>query len=339
MMAMAFVLAWRRIMPGLYPAFLLKAALVGGFLALPWWQRSWHEALAYAQYSSAFARHSLGGFGLPMLIQWFSLFARSATGIALLLLAVAVLARTLVSRQALRRLEPHQRVVLWICLAAGIPLILVQLLGQNHNMRLITPAFFPLAVALGLVASATLWTRARLLTAAATVAFALQAATIALPSFAALPARDSETLGIPPSQVLAARELWDWEALRQVCQDRHLTNPALRYLGNGNSYCLPQISHPWVRRNEPATVAFLWRYEEGPIDWDVIRTKLAEANVVITALNYQGVVADKQPLDNAHNSEMAALLKNDPRFEGPVEIDVGARPPAKIVAFFRVRGG
>jgi hypothetical protein len=61
--------------------------------------------------------------------------------------------------------------------------------------------------------------------------------------------------------------------------------------------------------------------------------------VVITALNYQGVAADKQPLDNAHNSELAALLQNDPRFEGPIEIDAGARPPAKVIAFFRVRGG
>jgi hypothetical protein len=61
--------------------------------------------------------------------------------------------------------------------------------------------------------------------------------------------------------------------------------------------------------------------------------------VVITALNYQGAVADKQPLDNAHNGELAALLQDDPRFEGPVEIDVGARPPAKVIAFFRVRGG
>jgi 4-amino-4-deoxy-L-arabinose transferase-like glycosyltransferase len=335
MMATAFVLDWRGNMPGLSPAFLLKAALVGGLLALPWWLRSWREALAYAEYSSTFTRHSLGGFGLPMLIQWFGVFARSATGIALLLLIAAVLARALVSRQALHRLEPHQRAALWICLAGGIPLILVQLLGRNHNMRLITPAFFPLAVALGLIAAATSWTRARLLTGAATTVFALQAATIAVPSFAALPVHDRETLGIPPSQVLAARELWNWEALRQACQDRHLANPVLQYLGNGSSYCIPHISHPWVRRNEPATVAFLWRYEEGPIDWKRIRAKLAKANVVLTVLNYQGLVADKQPLDNAHNSELAALLKNDPRFEGPVEIDVGARPPAQIVAFFR----
>jgi len=337
MMAMAFVLAWRRNTSGLSPAFLLKAALVGGLLAFPWWQRSWREALAYAQYSSTFARHSLGDFGLPMLIQWFYTFARCALGIALLLLAVAVVARAIVSRHALRRLEPHQRAVLWICLAAGIPLILVQLLGRNHSMRLITPSFFPLAVALGLVASLTSWTRARLLTAGATAVFALQAATIVIPPFATITTHDGKGPNVPPSQVLTSCELWDWENLWQACQDRRLANPAIQYLGNSGNYCIPQISHPWVRRNEPATVAFLWRYEEGPIDWELIRTKLAEANVVITALNYQGLVADKQPLDNAHNAELAALLKDDPRFEGPIEIHVGARPPAQIVAFFRVR--
>jgi len=339
MMAMAFVLAWRKDTPGLYPAFVLKAALVGGLLAFPWWQRNWHEALDYAQYSSQFARHSLGGFGIPMLLQWLHTFARSALGLALLLLIMAVFAQALVSRQALRRLEQHQRTVLWICLAAGIPLILVQLLGRNHNMRLITPAFFPLAVALGLVASAALWTRARLLTAAATAVFALQAATIAIPSFAALPTFDTKLLGGTPSWQLTVRELWDWEPLRQACQDRHLTNPVLQYLGNGPAYCVPLVSHPWIRRNEPATVTWLWHHEEGAIDWEVIRAKLTEASVVVTVLNYQGLAVDKQPLDNTHNGELAALLENDPRFEGPVEIDVGARPPAKIIAFFRVRQG
>lgn len=339
MIAIAFVLAWRRTIPGLYPGFLLKAALIGGFLAFPWWQRSWREALGYAQYSSQFARHSLGGFGFSMLMQWFHTFARSALGLALLLLIVVVLAQAIVSRHALRRLEPYQRTVLWICLAAGIPLILVQFLGQNHNMRLITPSFFPLAVALGLIASLTAWTRARLLTAAATAVFALQAATIALPSFAALPAHDSKIPGIPPSQVLASYELWDWEPLWQACQDRHLTNPVIQYLGNGTACCMPLIGHPWIRRHEPATITWLWRYEDGAINWENIGATLAKANVVITALNYQGAVADKQPLDNAHNGELAALLQDDPRFEGPVEIDVGARPPAKVIAFFRVRGG
>jgi hypothetical protein len=167
--------------------------------------------------------------------------------------------------------------------------------------------------------------------------FALQAATIALPVFAATTTHDGKGPNVPPSQALTSCELWDWEPLRQACQERHLTNPALRYLGNGSSYCIPQISYPWVRRNEPATVAFLWRYEEGPIDWEVIRTKLAEADVALTALNYEGLAADKQPWDNAHNGELATLLKDDSRFEGPIEIDVGARPPARIVAFFRMR--
>ncbi len=339
MMAMAFVLAWRRTIPGLYPGFLLKATLIGGLLALPWWQRSWREALDYAQYSSQFARHSLGDFGIPLPIQWFCTFARSAPGPTLLLLAVAVLAHALISRRALRRPEPYQRAALWICLAAGIPLILIQFLGQNHNMRLIAPSFFPLAIAFGLIASLTAWTRARLLAAAATAAFALQAAAIALPSFAAIPARDSKIPGIPPSQVLTTHELWDWEPLRQACQDRHLANPVIQYLGNGTIYCMPLIGHPWIRRHEPATVTWLWRYEDGAIDWEKIRATLAEANVVVTAPNYQGVVADKQPQDNAHNGELAALLRDDPRFEGPIEIDVGARPPAKVIAFFRVRGG
>jgi hypothetical protein len=100
MMAAAFVRAWRRTIPGLYPGFLLKAVLVGSLLAFPWWQRSWREALNYAQYSSQFARHSLGGFGFSLLMQWFHTFARSALDLALLLLIVAVLAHAIASRHA-----------------------------------------------------------------------------------------------------------------------------------------------------------------------------------------------------------------------------------------------
>jgi hypothetical protein len=95
------------------------------------------------------------------------------------------------------------------------------------------------------------------------------------------------------------------------------------------------MSHPWHRRHEPVTVTWLWRYEEGAIDWEAIRSKLTQADVVVTVLNYQGLAADKEPLDNAHNGELFTLLLKDPEFEGPVEIEVGAAPPARLVAFFR----
>lgn len=336
MMAMAFVLAWWKKVPGLRPAFLVKACLVGGLLAFPWWQRSWREALAYTQYSSAFTRHSVEGTLFHMVTGWFFAFAREGVGIVLLLLIGAILARAIVSPRRLGRMEPYQRGGLWICLAAAIPLILLQITGKNHNMRLITPSFFPLAVAVGLVASTTSWTRSRWLTGLATALLALQTAVVAAPSFMGVPIRETDPA---PAAKLTTRASWDWDVLWTLCKGRGLTDPVIEYLGNGPPCCVPQISYPWVRRDQAATVTWLWRYEQGDIDWDGIRTKLGEADAVITALDYRGVIADKQHLDNAHNGELAALLENDRRFEGPLEIDVGARPPAKIVVFFRLHQG
>jgi len=57
----------------------------------------------------------------------------------------------------------------------------------------------------------------------------------------------------------------------------------------------------------------------------------------LTVLHFQGEPLDRQPLDNVHNRELAARLEQDPRFEGPVEIEVGAPPPAQVIAFFRLR--
>ena len=335
MLAMAFGLAWWKKTLNLRPGFLVKASLVGGFLAFPWWLRNWHAALAYARYSSTFTRHSFESTGVHALLQGLYAFARGAIGIALLLLIAAILVWAFMSRNRLRRMEPHERAILWICLAAAIPLILFQIIGKNHNMRLIAPSFFPLAVVVGWAASRTLWTRARLLTGVATALFAIQGATIAIPSFARTPARESDIIGGTPSVLLAVAQEWNWDALWKVCGERGLTQPVIQYLGNGPVYCPPLISHPWIRRHEPVTVTWLWRYEEGAIDWETICSKLTKADVVITVLNYQGLAVDKEPLDNAHNGELVALLQKDPGFEGPVEIDVGTSPPAEIVAFFR----
>jgi 4-amino-4-deoxy-L-arabinose transferase-like glycosyltransferase len=335
MLVVAFALSRWSKTSNLRSGFLIRACLVAGFLALPWWLWNWRHALAYAQFSSAFTRHGFEGPALHKLLQWFNAFGRGAMGIALLLLVLAILVRAFLWPRLWRRTGPAERAVLGICLAAGIPLVLIQVLGVNHNMRLIAPSFFPLAVVVGWVASTTGWTRAKFLTVVATTLFAVQGATLAIPSFVRAPARESDIIGGTPSGLLASGQEWNWDVLWRVCTEHGLTQPTIQYLGSGPVYCPPLMSHPWHRRHEPVTVTWLWRYEEGAIDWAAIRSKLTQADVVVTVLNYQGLAADKEPLDNAHNGELFTLLLKDPEFEGPVEIEVGAAPPARLVAFFR----
>lgn len=84
-------------------------------------------------------------------------------------------------------------------------------------------------------------------------------------------------------------------------------------------------------------VRWLWRYEEGSINWDKIRNSLVECDVVMTAPNYVGERNDKQYLDNKYNKEFADWLANDLRFRGPTRFQMGRFQPTEILAFSNIK--
>jgi hypothetical protein len=138
-----------------------------------------------------------------------------------------------------------------------------------------------------------------------------------------------------PEALSSRRDVWDWEQVYQAATQR---NDAARiiHLGNGTSYNPPFIQAPWVRRGEPIQEHWLWRFEEGPIDWERIEKQLANASIVLTAPGYIGELADRQDRDNIHNDELVRRLRGDSRFDGPVTFEMGGyHDHATVMAFFR----
>jgi len=80
---------------------------------------------------------------------------------------------------------------------------------------------------------------------------------------------------------------------------------------------------------------WLWRYEQGPVNWQEIMGTIGQSDIVLTAPNYIGEVADKQDLDNQHNLEFAERIARDPRFQEPVRLEMGRFEPVEVDVFLK----
>ena len=96
------------------------------------------------------------------------------------------------------------------------------------------------------------------------------------------------------------------------------------------------MSYPWIRRGRTVHDSWLWRFEQGPIDWDRIGREVSTADVVVTAPGYTGDPDDKEPLDNQHNAELVSRLETLFAFEPPTELRLG-RFDTRVLVFFRRR--
>jgi hypothetical protein len=89
--------------------------------------------------------------------------------------------------------------------------------------------------------------------------------------------------------------------------------------------CRATVDYPDVR--------WLWRYEEGPLDWQKVMDSIGQDDLVITAPHYIGRVDNKEDLDNQHNAEFADRLSRDPRFRGPIRLQMGRFEPVEVLVF------
>src|ERR1019366_1662947 len=87
----------------------------------------------------------------------------------------------------------------------------------------------------------------------------------------------------------------------------------ISYLGGGREFNPPAIQYPWVAEAAStrlstfdfADVTWLWRYEDGPLDWQKVMAAAGQSDIVITAPHYVGEVKYKENLDNQYNAEFA----------------------------------
>lgn len=329
------------------PSFLLKAAAVPLILAVPWWAVNFKSALEYGKYARGFVRSSLGSPSPGTFLRWLNTVWQCLLGhgvtIFVVALLIAFLSTTSARKLASRTWSSEQRISLSLCAFSGIPIVLTQLTGTNHLLRHISPAMVPLAIAVGLIADKTFVTRSKLWSPALSIPMILQLAMIAYPVLHpnTVPVGVGFVNANLPWRAMSRFDQWNWEPIWQISRGCGVASPTIGYLGGGREFTPPAIQYPWVK-NVYSTrlstfgfpdVSWLWRYEDGPINWNRFEETVSSKDIVITAPGYAGDPANGDVLDNQHNTELADRLSTDRHFKSPVHLILGRFEPVRVDVF------
>ena len=322
----------------------LKAGALAFVVAAPWWLKNLRPALDYTKFAREQPRNSLGTPSLLTWAKWFGTVVVSLIGpaISILIALVVVLAirKIMIKKEVV--LSPAHRAALLSCLCAGLPLVALQLSGTNHLLRYLCPAVIPFAIAVGVLADLTGWIRSRTAIAISGMLALVQVTMIVAP--VAFPNTRSVDPGFYngglPWRILVRFEQWDWKPVREIAQSCSLEKPKIAYLGMGRPLNPPQILYPWFsaggspsERDGFAEPLWLWRYEQGPMDWQEVMNSAMRSDIVVTAPGFVGQATDRQELDNQYNGAFAERLARDPHFRGPIRIQMGRFEPVGVLAF------
>jgi 4-amino-4-deoxy-L-arabinose transferase-like glycosyltransferase len=316
----------------------LKAAVVTLFVAGPWWAFNIRRAFAYARFAMRQPRNSLGEPSPHVYLEWLSTIAQGLFGHGLTLLIVSVLLLALFKLLTKRgaTFDPVQRMALIACACGVIPLVIVQLAGTNQLLRYLTPTLIPLAMFLGIAADKTGWTWRWPLAAVAVICFSVQLGMLVYPVI--VPNNEAVDPGFAngalPWRVMIRFDQWDWKPLMDVADNCGLGTPLISYLGDGRAFNPPQLMYYWILQDKNISEPhWLWRYEEGPLDWQKVMTSVESSDIVLTAPNYVGQPSDKQDLDNQHNAEFVERMNQDSHFRLFTHLKMGRFEPVDVVVF------
>jgi len=331
--------------PGM--ASLRKAGTIALFVAGPWWVLNIKSSLAYAGYARDFVRNSLGPPSLGTWMRWLSTVFQGLLGHGVSILIGFVLlsyfVRAILKKETI--LDPFQKVALGACACAGVPIVLAQLSGTNHLLRHITPAVVPLAIVIGVLADRTGWAHQWATNVFSGVLFGAQALMLVSP--VVIPNTGPLDIGFVngslPWRTMIRFDQWDWKPVQEISDGCGLTSPKIAYLGGGREFDPPAMQYPWVTAATATRsaafalpdVTWLWRYEDGPLDWSKVMSDARQSDIVLTAPHYVGEVKNKEDLDNHYNADFADRLSRDAGFGGPVRIKMGRFEPVEMDLFLR----
>jgi len=335
----------RKLLPAASLMSLLKAGCLAAVIAGPWWLLNLRLAIAGTRMAREFSRDSLGPPSLLTWMRWLNTVTQSLLGLGvslvIALILIAAIRKVLIKKQ--RILDPLQGVALGACVCAGLPLVLAQLSGTNHLLRHISPAVIPLAIAVGVLAAQAGWASSRGAVAASTALMCAQLLLIVGP--VVFPNRHLVESGFVngdlPWRVLARLDQWDWRPVLAISDSCGVAAPRISYLGGGRAFNKPQIEFPWMAKpSSTGSVAIdtpdvkrLWHFEEGPLDWQKVMDEAAQSDLVLTAPGYVGELDNKEDEDNQYDAEFAARLSRDPRFRGPIRLQMGRFEPVQVAVF------
>jgi hypothetical protein len=277
---------WRKDVPAA-----VGALVAGVTIAIPWWLVNVRPAIAYAIYASGYVRHDFPWLGTAATDLLGPPFAVSLVFFIMWMLARAG------EKFSYRTSNIAARNLVLACFAGCLPLVVLHIAGANHNMRLITPALMVAGAMVAIPLELSGLLNRRMISASLALILVAQV------GFVIWSMQRSKSGPLQWDQ-------WDWGKLRELARDRGLTRPSIVHLGNGAAFNPAQIEFPWACRDgEKIQERWLWRYEDGPIDWTKINRETDRADIVLTAPGFLGAVDDKQPLDNRYNSNLAEMLR------------------------------
>jgi len=316
---------------------LRKAGVLALLVAGPWWVLNIKSSIAYPGYARGFVRNSLGSPSPATWMRWFGTVLESLLGYGLsILIALIVIAfvRIVIVRKQ-RILDALQQVAFGACACAGLPIVVAQLSGTNHLLRHISPAVIPLSIVVGVLADRTGWTRSIAGSAVFGGLFCAQLLMILAPVL--VPNKHLVDPGLVngslPWRIMVRSDQWDWASVKNVGDSCGLDEPKISYLGDGRPFNQPQIEYPWAVKGHSTDVEWLWRYEDGPLDWQRMMMAAGQSDIVVTAPGYAGQISNREDLDNQHNSELAQRLSQDPRFREPIRLRTGRFEPVEVLLF------
>jgi 4-amino-4-deoxy-L-arabinose transferase-like glycosyltransferase len=314
-----------------------KAGSLALLVAGPWWVMNIKSSIAYAGYARDFVRNSLGSPSPATWMRWFGTVLESLLGYGLsilIALVVIVCVRKVIVRKE-RILNVLQKMAFGACACAGLPIVLAQLSGTNHLLRHISPAVIPLSIVIGVLADTIGWTRSGAAIAVFSILFCAQLLMILAPVL--VPNKHVVDPGIVngtlPWRIMVRSDQWDWGSVKNIADNCGVDAPTISYLGDGRPFSQPQIEYPWALKGLSTDVKWLWRYEDGPLDWQKVMEAAGQSNIVITAPGYMGQISNSENLDNQHNSELAQRLSLDGRFREPIRLRMGRFEPVDVLLF------
>jgi len=292
-----------------------------------------------------FAPDSLGPPSLVTWLHWFHTVLQSLLGhglsILIGLVVVAFFWKAVIRSET--NLDSLQKAALSACTCAGLPIVLAQLTGTNHLLRHISPAVIPLAIAMGILSDRAGWLHSKAAIAASSVLLCGQLILIVYPAF--FPNTQAVDSGLVngrlPWRVMFRRDQWDWRPVQDIAQRCGVPAPAISFLGYADGYSPPQIQFPWALKGASTNhavldfpdVTWLWRYDEGPINWQKVMDSAGRSDIVLTAPHCSGDMNDD--LNNQHNAEFVDRLSRDPDFQAPIRLQMGRFEPVEVDVFVK----
>jgi hypothetical protein len=269
----------------------LIAGAIGAALAAPWWWWNAAPALTFANWSRVFPRLAVGRNALLVNLEHL-LFG--AIGLPAAIAIVVLLWR----RQRCHAAIP--------ALAAAAALPLLALFSPWLHERHMAPATAALAFAVGCLAAEG----RRVIAALALLGVQLL---LILAGLVADPSRWPMPLAMIAAAVMR-KDNADWSFLRPY--------ERVSFFGLAPSLSPPELSIPRVRAHEKAYVEWLWRMEDGPIDWARIEEKVRASDAVLVpdpstvhASPLQGLSSRDLAIHNEHDARFVALVRGTGLFD------------------------